>query len=86
MAVKLVAVNELVVLAIGVPAVARLLVDDSHLITLPVLPLKFNTVLFVPVQTVVLLLILPPTLAAVTVICPDTLLVMVHPFEFVTTQ
>ncbi|MNR51531.1 hypothetical protein D3C85_1712170 [compost metagenome] len=50
----------MVVFAIVVAAVAKLSNDDSHLITLPVCPDNVNTVLFVPVQTVVLPAILPP--------------------------
>jgi hypothetical protein len=67
-AVKLFAVNEVVVLAIAVPAVAKLSVDDSHCVTAPVIPLKVKVVLFVPVQTVVLPAMDPPTGPGVTVI------------------
>ena len=67
MAVKLVAVNVVVVLAMADPAVAKLSVELSHLTMLPVCPLKVNVVLFVPVQTVALPAMLPPTLAGSTV-------------------
>ena len=45
-----------------------LAVDDCHFVTEPVLPLKVNSVLFVPEQTVALPEIEPPTdVGAVTV-------------------
>ena len=50
----MVAVNDVVVLAMLVPRVAKLSVDDSHRVIVPVLPLKVSTVEFVPAQTVVL--------------------------------
>ena len=49
--VKLVAVNVVVVLAMFVPAVAKLFKEDSQRVILPVCPLKVNTVEFVPVHT-----------------------------------
>ena len=66
-AVKLVAVNVVVVFAILVPAVAKLSKEDSQRVTLPVCPLKVNTVELVPVQTVALPAIVPPTDAGLTV-------------------
>ena len=60
-AVKLVAVKVVVVLAMLVPAVAKLSNDDSQRVTLPVWPLKVNTVELVPVQTVALPAMVPPT-------------------------
>ncbi len=67
MAVKSVAVSVLLVLAMLVPAVAKLSKDDSHRVIVPVIPLKVNVVEFVPVQTVVLPAIDPPTEAGETV-------------------
>ena len=66
-AVKLVAVKALVVLAIFIPGVANLSVDDSHRVTDPVFPLKVKVVEFVPAQTVVLPAMDPPTEAGETV-------------------
>ena len=60
-AFKLVAVYVGVVLAIAVPAVAKLFKDDSHLTIVPVCPDKVKTVLLVPVHTVVEPFIVPPT-------------------------
>ena len=68
MAVMSVIVNVLVVLAMLVPAVAKLSVDDSHCVTEPVIPLKVRVVLLVPVQTVVLPAMDPPIGPGVTVI------------------
>lgn len=73
-AIKLVAVNVLVVLEILVPAVAKLSVDDSQRITDPVFPLKVNVEEFVPVQTVVLPAMDPPTEAGLTVMVAVVLL------------
>jgi hypothetical protein len=69
-AVKLVAVKVVDVLAIGVPAVAKLFNVDSQRVIVPVCPLKVNTVLFVPEQTVALPAIEPPTDAGKIVIVP----------------
>ena len=66
-AVRLVAVKEVVVLAMAVPAVAKLSSEDSQRVTEPVLPLKVSVVEFVPVQTVALPAIVPPTEAGETV-------------------
>jgi len=66
-AVRLVAVKEVVVLAMAVPAVAKLSNEDSQRVIAPVWPLKVNTVEFVPVQTVAVPAIVPPTEAGVTV-------------------
>ena len=60
-AVKLVAVNVVVVLSILVPAVAKLSKEDSQLVILPVCPLNVNVVELVPVQTDALPSIVPPT-------------------------
>ena len=64
----MVAVNVVVVLAIAVPAVAKLSKDDSHLVIDPVLPLNVKVVEFVPVQTVALPATVPPTDTGLTVI------------------
>ncbi len=68
----------MVVLAILVPAVAKLSVDDSHRVTVPVIPLKVRVVEFVPEQTVVLPAIVPPTEAGETVIAAVVLLTAGH--------
>ena len=60
-AVKLVAVNVVVVVAMLVPAVSKLSKEYSQWVTEPVCPLKVNTVELVPVQTVALPAMLPPT-------------------------
>ena len=73
MAVKLVAVKVVVVFAMVVPAVAKLSIEDSHLTTLPVCPLKVKVVEFVPVQTEALPAIVPPTDAGLTVTVPVAL-------------
>ena len=73
----MVTVSEVVVLAIVIPAVAKLSVDDSHLITLPVFPVKVKTVLFVPVHTAALLTV-PPVLAGFTVIVATELFAVVQ--------
>ena len=73
-AVKLVAVNVVVVLVMLVPAVAKLSNEDSHRVTLPVCPLKVNTVELVPVHTVALPVMVPPTDAGLTVTVPVALL------------
>lgn len=78
MAVMSVMVNELVVLGMLVPAVAKLSVDDSHCVTEPVIPLKVKVVLFVPVHTVVLPATDPPIGPGVTVIVAVALLASVH--------
>ena len=51
----------MVVLAIVVPAVAKLSNDDSQRVIEPVWPLNVNAVEFVPVQTVAPPAIVPPT-------------------------
>jgi len=66
----LLAVNDVVVFAMLVPAVAKLSSEDSHLVTEPVFPLKVSVVELVPVQTVALPAIVPPTEAGETVIVP----------------
>ena len=61
-AVKLVAVNVIVVLAMLVTAEAKVLeVEDSQRVIAPVCPLNVKVVEFVPVQTVALPAIVPPT-------------------------
>lgn len=71
-AVRLVAVNVLLVLAILV-AVAKLSVEDSHRVTVPVIPLNVSVVEFVPVHTVVLPAMEPPTETGETVMVPVAL-------------
>jgi len=67
-AVKLVAVKVVVVLAMLVTAEAKVLeVEDSQRVTLPVWPLNVNTVELLPVHTVALPAIVPPTDAGLTV-------------------
>ena len=67
-----------VVLAIAVPAVAKLSVDDSQLLIVPVLPLSVKVVELVPAQTVVLPAINPPTEAGETVMVAVALLASAH--------
>ena len=84
-AVKLVAVNVVVVLATLVPAVAKLSNEDSHRVMLPVCPLKVNTVELVPVHTVAPPAIVPPTDTALTVtahVPVDTVGVVLHVLSF----
>ena len=57
------------VLDMVVPAVKKLSKDDSHLTTLPVIPLKVNTVLFEPEQTFILPLLIVPLDPLPTFIC-----------------
>lgn len=74
MAVKLV-----VVLVILVRFVIKFeLVADCHLVIVPVCPDKVKVVLFVPVQTAVLPLMLPPTETASTVTVPVELFAEAH--------
>ena len=61
------AVKVVVVLAMLVPAVAKLSNENSQRVTLPVWPLKVNTVELVPVQTVALPAIVPPADVGLTV-------------------
>ena len=57
------------VFAIHVTPDAKLLeAEDSHLTTFPICPLSVNVVEFVPVQTVALPAIVPPTDTELTVI------------------
>ena len=75
-AVKLVAVNDVVVFAtVLMPEEKSLTSDHSQRVTEPMLPDRVNVVLFVPVQTVALPAIVPPTDAGETVIVADPLLV-----------
>ena len=75
MAIKLVAVKDVVVFAMVVTPEAKVLeVDDSHLTTLPVCPLKVKVVEFVPVQTAALPAMVPPTETGLTVTVPVALL------------
>lgn len=53
---------------------------NCHFIILPVLPLKVNTELFVPAHTVADPLMVPPTLAGLTVIVAEELLELHDPF------
>ena len=79
MAVKLVAVKVVVVFAMVVTPEAKVLeVEDSHLTTLPVCPLKVKVVEFVPVQTEALPAIVPPTDAGLTVTVPVALFAVVQ--------
>ena len=57
--------------------------DDCHWIV-PVLPLKVNTVLFVPVHTAALPLIVPATLAGLTVPVAEIVCVVTLGFEQLT--
>ena len=66
-AITFVAVNVVVVLAILVPAVAKLSNEDSQRVILPVCPLKVNVVELMPVQTVALPAMVPPTDVGLTV-------------------
>jgi hypothetical protein len=75
---KLVAVNVEVVLVMAVPAVAKLSVDDSQRVTVPVIPLKVKVLLFVPVHTVVLPEMDPPTEEGETVTVAVALLTSAH--------
>ncbi len=65
-------------MVILVPAVAKLSKDDSHRVTVPVIPLKVKVVLFVPVQTVVLPAMDPPAEAGETVIVAVALMASAH--------
>ena len=55
------------VFTIGVPAVAKLSSEDSHFVTLPVWPVKFNVAPFEPEHTVAAELTVPPTVTGDTV-------------------
>jgi hypothetical protein len=77
-AFKLDAVNVEVAFAMLVPAVAKLSVDDSHRVTVPAIPLKVRVVEFVPVHTVVLPAIDPPTEAGDTFMVTVMLLTAGH--------
>lgn len=59
-------------------AVVKLSVDDSHRVTVPVMPLKVNMVEFVPVHTVVLPATDPPTEAGETEMVAVALLTSVQ--------
>ena len=67
MAVKLVAVNVVVMFAMLMPAVAKLSSDDSQRVMAPVCPLNAKVVELVPVQTVALPATVPPTVVGETV-------------------
>jgi len=70
----LVAIKEVVVLAISVTAEANVLeVDDCHLVIEPILPLNVSVVEFIPVQTVAPPAIVPPTDAGETVTVAEAL-------------
>ena len=66
------------VFAIVVPAVAKLSKEDSQRVIEPVCPLKVNSVEFVPVQTVALPAIEPPTDAGETVTVATALFAAEH--------
>ena len=70
--VRLVAVKVVVVLAISVD-VANPSVDDCHLTTAPVWPLRVSVVELVPVQTLAVPATEPPTEARLTVTVADAL-------------
>ena len=79
-AVKLVAVNVVVVLAMLVTDEANVLDgEDSQRVILPVCPLKVNTVELVPVQTVAVPATVPPTDGAFTVAVTAVLVALIHP-------
>ncbi len=65
-------------MAILVTRVVKLSVDDSHLVIFPVYPLIVSRVEFVPVQTVVLPAINPPTEAGETVMVAIELVASAH--------
>ena len=72
--VKFVAVKVVVVFAIVVTPEAKVLeAEDSHRTIVPVCPLKVKVVEFVPVQTVALPAMVPPTEAGLTVTVPVAL-------------
>ena len=77
-AIKFVAVNVVVVLAMLVPAVAKLSSEDSQRVIAPVCPLNVNVVELIPVQTVVLPAMVPPTDAGFTVTVAVALLAVVQ--------
>ncbi len=64
----------LVVLAMLVTAEAKLSKDDSHRVIVPVIPINVRVVEFVPVQTLVLPVMDPPTEAGETVMVAVALL------------
>jgi hypothetical protein len=65
-------------LAIGVPAVAKLSVELSQPVILPVWPLNVKPVEFVPVQTDALPETVPPTLSGSTVTVAIAEVVLEH--------
>ena len=67
------AVNDVVVFAMLVPAVAKLSSEDSQRVIEPVYPLNVKVVEFVPVQTVAPPAIDPPTDAGETVTVAEAL-------------
>ena len=78
-AVKSVAVNVVVVLAMLVTAEANVLeVEDSQRVIVPVWPLKVSVVAFVPVQTDALPAIVPPTEVGETVTVAIALFAELH--------
>ena len=66
----MVAVSDVVVFAMLVPAVAKLSREDSQRVMEPVYPLKVKVVEFVPVQTVAPPAMVPPTETGETVMVP----------------
>jgi hypothetical protein len=84
-AVKSVAVNVVVVLAMLVTAEANVLeVEDSQRVIVPVWPLKVSVVAFVPAQTVALPVIVPPTEAGETVTVAIALFAELHTLFVIT--
>jgi hypothetical protein len=84
-AVKSVAVNVVVVLAMLVTAEANVLeVEDSQRVIVPVWPLKVSVVAFVPAQTVALQVIVPPTEAGETVTVAIALFAELHTLFVIT--
>ena len=70
------------VLAISAAEAKLFVVEDCHLMTLPVLPLK-DRVALLPVQIVVLPVRLPPTDTGLTVTATETREAEGHELEFV---
>ena len=78
----MVAVRLVVVFEISVSATEKSdAVDDCHLVTFPIFPLKVNVVLLVPEQTVALPDTVPPTLVGVTVIVPAAFIIPQPPVK-----
>lgn len=82
-AVRLVAVNVLLVLEMFV-TVVKLSVEDSHRVTVPIMPLRVKLVELVPEQTPVPPAMVPPTEAGETVMVTGILLTAGHKPLFMT--